>query len=219
MDQSHLDKLLSPDYMIELICGVHKFIDRHIREFPDRAFAPCNLETPLGLKHLVAVDLLAERIFMDLISRKFRKQVVEIYGEESLGQNPDLSKETRTCILVDIIDGTDLLERDFSNWCSAVTVFNPQQRRIEGAFVSLRTERGRFLYFATKNSKAFKKRLHVASRSEEPQELAGPNRTRRLRDASMCVYAQKSRNLLEVLALHEKPRLVQWLKEISGSEE
>src|SRR6266705_2467417 len=189
MNQNELDELLSPDYMMEQIRVVYEFLEDHIRNFPDKSFTTQYIKTKVGLKPLLVVDLLAEHFFMSCVARRFGPDMVEIYGEESLALNPDLRQETRTCILIDMVDGTDLLERDFSNWCSAIVVFSPQERRIEGSFVFLKSEKGRYLYY-TKDTRTFKKRFNIAPNSvrsmdetyrwELPIPLKGPAKERTL---------------------------------------
>jgi fructose-1,6-bisphosphatase/inositol monophosphatase family enzyme len=150
---------------------------------------------------------------------------VLVLGEESLyKEGSDLRNESRTCVLIDMIDGTDLLQRGFSNWCSAVVVFEPAKKQIKAAFVAL-SSRAPYLYFATQEkagafkkplvddrptkNRRYKKKRHTST----PIPLAGPTSDRLLRDASICVYAQKNKNFLELLALGRKRKLVSWLEQ------
>lgn len=157
---------------------------------------------------MAVVDAQAELGFIDAVTTRFGGRIVRVVGEESLYEGVDLQNEERTCILIDMIDGTDLLKRGFSNWCSAIVVFEPRIREIKGAFVALPFD---YLYFATKEG-AFKKRLSEVD-MQSPDRLMVPNRVTDLRDASVCLYAQKSGNFRGLLALNEKNRFVSWLEE------
>jgi fructose-1,6-bisphosphatase/inositol monophosphatase family enzyme len=222
MNEAGLKELLSPDYMMDQLRVVYEMMESHIRDFPQLAFQPHYQQHSDGsVKALLSIDLLAERFFMNCIARKFGPDKVAIYGEESLATDPDLRSESRICILIDIVDGTDLLERDFSNWCSAIVVFEPQQRKILGSFVHLRSERGQYLYYTTRDSRVYKKPMLLTGKSLEPQRrsrweqvtpLRGPAQGRELKDASVCVYGQKSSSLLSLLSWNEREKLLSWLK-------
>lgn len=216
MNPDQLQELLSPDYMIKAILEVHRFIRLHIRRFPPEvAFKTYFVKTKKGLKPLAAVDLLAERLFMNRIGAKFGKDTVGIWGEEFLDEGIDLRSEMRICILIDMIDGTDLLRRNFSNWCSAIVVFNPEIVEIEGAFVALPSDS---LYFATKTSPASKVLLRE-SKADRPMPLKGPAKERDLKHAGVCLYGQKAASFLELLAINRREKFIEWLKEIAKSDE
>jgi len=215
LKKDQLDILLSPDHIIDGILKIHRSIRRYIRQSPKLAFKPMWLGTNGKLKLLAPVDLLAERMFMDALMTRFGKDNIFVIGEESLSKGVDLSSETRMSVLIDMIDGTDLLQRGFSNWCSAITFFQPNEKKIKGAFVALPSD---YIYYATDDrSGAYKKRL---SQKKEEQEvkLAGPLRTRKLRDASVCMYSQKSESLLKLLSLNNQKRFIKWLSEITETE-
>src|SRR2546429_554260 len=90
-------------------------------------------------KPLVAVDLTAERSATRRLRNKLRRYAPIIRGEESLHASEwDLGEETRLTILLDMVDGTDLLKRGLSNWCSAIVFYH--QGRIVAAFVGLPNE-------------------------------------------------------------------------------
>jgi hypothetical protein len=97
-----LRTLLSPDYMIKEVVEVHRLIRRHIREAPDKAFK--TYWDPTSRKFLVAVDLLAEQLFINAVTARCGHENVRVDGEESLNENLNLQQETRTCVLVDMID-------------------------------------------------------------------------------------------------------------------
>jgi fructose-1,6-bisphosphatase/inositol monophosphatase family enzyme len=83
-------------------------------------------------KTLLTVDLVAERD----AERELRDNLhlepdhLVFLGEEQLSiRQEDLTKEEKLVVLVDMVDGTDLLERGLSNWCSAMVFFDPQGKR------------------------------------------------------------------------------------------
>ncbi len=225
-----LDTISSPDYIIRRTMEVHESILATVNEqSPEQAFA--RIWTPRGheKRAIAAVDLIAEWSFRTLVAKDFdgEKNVV-VLGEESIQTETDLSNETRICMLVDMIDGTDLLERGFSNWCSAIAVFRVRpQNRIEGAFVVRRSERhysGAAVYYATSASPGAFMREISRDRGGRLQmgeqiALSGPekNKNKRLQDASVCTYVQRSNKILRLLELSEKhpqmySRLVAWLR-------
>lgn len=214
MNRTQVKELLAPEYVTKLILKVHRGIRRNIRELPVESFKPYWFETATGKKQLAVVDLMAERAFIEAVTSKFHSDTVRVIGEESLyKEESDLKEETRTCLLIDMIDGTDLLQRGFSNWCSAIVVFEPKRKEITGAFIAV-SGRSPYLYFATKDKPgAFKKRLSEDAKNEYPEQLKGPAKERELRDASVCLYAQKSENFLKLLSLNQNVKFVSWLKE------
>ena len=105
------------------------------------------------MKPLAAVDLMAERSFKGCLTHDLEARNIFVVGEESL-DSADLRQEKRICVLVDMIDGTDLLQRGFSNWCSAVVIFDPSGTppKILASFVAIK---GEAMYFANQHG-AFK---------------------------------------------------------------
>ena len=217
MSQDILDVLLSPEYMIRNVLEVHKSIDESVRVLPELAFAERRL--PEG-KSLSLVDSEAEFKFQKLITGEFGGDRVLVLGEESIRPNLDLRNETRTCLLVDMIDGTDLLERGFSNWCSAIVIFTPREMRIEGAYVVQRSDFMDVAYYATRHLASAFKREVTRNADGDPIlgrsiELKGPVKAkdRSLRDAAVCMYGQRSNSLLGLLELSKKQEFITWLRE------
>lgn len=207
---------LPPDYIIQRVLEIHRSMRRKIKQDPELAFKPYWFKTNGKSKHLVAVDLLAERAFIDDLTRKFGSENIRVIGEECLSESIDLTNETRTTVLIDMIDGTDLLQRGFSNWCSAITVFQPSEKKIKEAFVALPSEN---LYYATVSKfGAYKKRLSWSKKNKEiPLRRLSCNRA--LKDASVCMYVQKSSNLLKLLSLGLHKPFMTWLEKITKIEQ
>ncbi|MBI3327308.1 MAG: hypothetical protein HYZ81_11480 [Nitrospinae bacterium] len=214
MQPEQLQLLLSPDYITKCMLKVHRYIRRMIRHNADLAFTPIWFTVNGGSKALTRVDLHAEEMFIDTVTTRFGEENIRVIGEESLLKSIDLAHEDRLTVLIDMIDGTDLLERNFSNWCSAIILFYPMTNTIEGAFVALPND---YLYFATRLSGAYKKRL--TDTAESPAvPLRIPQRTTLLQNASICMYGQKSGNLLELISLQKREHFVNWLSTISTIE-
>jgi fructose-1,6-bisphosphatase/inositol monophosphatase family enzyme len=208
-----LSDLLSPHFMVKQILPVHNAIYKHIRDLPKESFNSYFVPSGSGLKQLAMIDLIAERAFISAVTAKFGNTSVRMVGEESLN-DVNLENETRTCVLIDMIDGTDLLQRNFANWCSAIVVFKPQERDILAAYVAIpRTslsETG-YLYYATKAPGAYKIPLR-SSDAAAPIPLDCAVRGRTLRDASVCMYSQKNANFESLLSLSRKRKLAAWLR-------
>ncbi len=149
---------------------------------------------PGGRKRALVIDLIAESSFKKYL-RTWRNGLfrdIAFYGEERLrDRDLNLSEANGLCVLVDAIDGTDLLERGLSNWCCASVFFKPTEepgRRIQAAFVGLPNGR---VYYATHESVV----AFVETRSTKPHRaVAGPSGIKRLLDASLCFYGQKAEN-------------------------
>jgi len=212
MDASQLETLLSPDYISKEIIEVHRWIYQVIENTP-APFGTYWLNKGKSHKPLAVVDLQAEQLFMLRVTKRFGKNSVKIIGEETPDSELDLRHEKRICVLIDMIDGTDLFERGLSNWCSAVVVFDPSGPEILGAFVAvppIPPSRSGFLYYAT-SAGAFKTALSENAKDPSRIPLANLDADRRLADATFCLNGQKSSALLRLLALGKHEKLMAWL--------
>lgn len=199
--------------VIEQITAVQWWIENYIANSKAGAFWPLYwISTGGRPKPLTPVDLLAERKFEEAICGRFD---VSFFGEERLHSATSLEDETKPCCLVDMIDGTDLLERGFSNWCSAVLFFDPKQRLIHSAYVIIPNT---CAYYATGHG-AFVQDLKRPPEgygppivSGDPRPLFIEGKERGLKDASVCAYTQKPGNLFEFLVLAQGANFMSWLK-------
>lgn len=211
-----ISELLSPTFISKAANTIQKYVAKQIASDKHNAFKPTTIGTGPHKKTMALVDISAEQLFKTLIDQRFGNDRVYVLGEESLEGSPDLTNEARTCILVDMVDGTDLLQKGFSNWCSAMVVFSPADKRIDGAFIALRGEMGNWLYYATrKQAGAFKIQLRDNQRGTKRIKLSGPDTERELTDASVCMYAQKSfavRNLAQMRGT----AIVEWLSKVDA---
>ncbi|TAL05008.1 MAG: hypothetical protein EPO07_04315 [Verrucomicrobia bacterium] len=151
-------------------------------------------------KPALRVDVNAEDSFKRELHKyqggRFKK--VKVYGEESLRSTDlDLSLKKELAVLVDAVDGTDLVERGFSNWCSAAVFFDPRNqpgKKLVAAFVGVAVDESPAdVYFATSESPdAF------VRRNSDNNKLAGLSKVKSLKEASICFYGQKADNYLSV---------------------
>lgn len=141
-------------------------------------------------KPALRIDVYAEQFFRQAFARYKRRRFakVRIWGEESLENTElDLSSEGDAIVIVDAVDGTDLLERDLGNWCSAAVLFDPSRvagNKILGAFVALPSDE---VYFAV----ADKEGVFVKHGAAKPISVRGPSAIRNLEMASIYFYGQK----------------------------
>ena len=144
----------------------------------------------------------ARMTLFKLITKQFTyKNALKVWGEESINERPslDLSTETHTIALLDMIDGTDLVNRGLGNWCSAMAFFYPPDKQILAAIVGLSNEE---IYYARAGqsprrallrSKGFRHR----TQGDDP-EVGVPSKVPDLEYASICFYGQKAKNLLSL---------------------
>jgi hypothetical protein len=163
--------------------------------YPEEAFR----ETEIDGKKALVVDALAEAQFK--VALGDRCYYVEAVGEESLGKKvpPDKALDLRgkegIHALVDMIDGTDLLERGLSNWCSAGCFFEPRGNpgsQILASFV--RVTSGEFYY----STSAMEDVMIKPTPRRDPVAVAGCSSVTSLENASVCFYGQKAENLCSI---------------------
>lgn len=200
-----LKLLQSPEYMGTTILRIQQDLYEDIRHIPKRARTRMNIEE--SKKTLTYVDAKAEFSFAKEINKHFGEDRVSIFGEESIAHRGNLANESRICILVDMVDGTDLFERGFYNWCSAVVVFSPSNRKIIASFV---VQPGLYpgittIYYAdqvqskaidvsglSKNKELIGSNERVLACSQDEKDLP-------LSAARICAYAQNPRSIRELL--------------------
>ena len=161
----------------------------------DPATALERLEIGTRRKVALRIDSSGEDILKDCVKGKHRSfREIDFMGEESLKDTAlDLTDEAKICALMDAVDGTDLVERGFGNWCSDVVFFAPAEppgKRILGSVVTLPSG---CTYFARRDLEGA---FVVRRRRKTPQLLKSISSCTALRDASICFYGQKIGNLL-----------------------
>ena len=168
-------------------------------QFALQRMTPICPETGKQLKECLRVDNFAENTFSNSAHHAFPGIVV--HGEERLNDDDlDLSQERNTLCLVDAVDGTDLLERNLSNWCCAAILYTPSNqpgKRIGACAVGLWD--GSVYIAADDNSQVFVKYNRLGHsgnvRSDEWSPIREMQEPRKLEDASICFYGQKVENL------------------------
>jgi len=140
-----------------------------------------------------AIDLSLELRVKTLLWTLFENELGMVVGEESLSDpDMDLRDYDKTVALLDVIDGTDLLVRDLSNWCSAIAFFQPNPPQILATFIADALGR---IYFATKSEDGAY--MLPPQRDIDPIVLQ-PSSTQRISDSFLCFYGQKQANMLSV---------------------
>jgi fructose-1,6-bisphosphatase/inositol monophosphatase family enzyme len=141
---------------------------------------------------------------------------VRVLGEETpMAADVDLGRETRPVVVMDMIDGTDLLTREMGNWCSAMVVVHPPGAEIVGAWIGLPLgDRFKLYGAARSHAGAFVLTYEILpTRSglryvllEDPRRAVVPLRPRPHRPpggrpldgASVCFYGQKRSRLMHL---------------------
>jgi fructose-1,6-bisphosphatase/inositol monophosphatase family enzyme len=182
-------------------------IRHQITNDPNRAFTPMTS----GPKHkkLISVDHFAETLAANLLSKKLKRYAPKILGEESLNDaSLDLSDEKSLCVLLDMLDGSDLAERGFSNWCSAMVFFLPSKKKILAAFIAMPDDD--LIYFARHDVHgAFKCKMNE---HDTIIPVIGPSSVITLADASLSFYGQKSSSFC---SLYKESTLMNHLYELN----
>ena len=179
---------------IYTVHGVLSDIWDSVERDPEFSFARVDLKG----KHALLVDVYAEKHFGKTLARYHggRFSHIKLLGEERLADpHLDLTGEKGIYVLIDALDGTDLLERRLSSWCSAAIFFEPSGepgRRILGAFVGLPNKD---IYYSTSDRPGVFVRP-AGRQSERP--VRGTTGATSLLEASLCFYGQKLDNLRSI---------------------
>ena len=139
------------------------------------------------------IDQIAEELFCEMIQIWGKNQGLNIkpIGEETINEDPNYQDYDGIVVLGDLVDGTDLLVRGLSNWCSACTFYYPPIPKILAAFVA---DSNGEVYFALDNSTSQK----FDPRDNSRRKLNGPSRVTKLEEATICFYGQKLSNLKSI---------------------
>jgi len=135
---------------------------------------------------------------------------INVAGEESIIERDNFTGREGVYALADMIDGTDLLERNLSNWCSAVVFFCPRRKegnRIVAACVGVPSGK---IYFAHEDRPGAFFKLP----DEQTRPVGGRSTIKKLNQASLCFYGQKVSRLKQIsdlplldhLATQPKPK-------------
>lgn len=147
-------------------------------------------------KSALRIDLVAEDSFATHLRtfRKGRFKYINVFGEERRGS---ISTARSLCALLDVVDGTDLLERGFGNWCAAILFYDPNRppgSRIPLAFIALAEPRVRIYHARCESNNAW------VTEGKKTTEVRGPTSVRSLAEASICFYGQKASRMARFAA-------------------
>lgn len=179
---------------------------------PNNAFTRVEIGEPP--KKALRVDIGAEDTFARALHRYQQHNFsgINVYGEERLRDaNLDLTSEQNTCVLVDALDGTDLLERGIGNWCSASVFFcpaNPPGEQIRAAVVGLPT--GEVYYASADLQDAW------VREGDNIRVVKGCSGVKSLRRASICYYGQKLTNYMSLYTSGAARKLSKHLNSKAG---
>lgn len=101
-------------------------------------------------------------------------------------------KDDGIVVLVDMVDGTDLVMRELSNWCSAVVFYRCDTGETLAAAVG--DAFGRIFYATKSGSEAY-----VRVPEGEIRRVKGPSSVTELQRAAICFYGQKTGNFNSVV--------------------
>lgn len=168
-------------------------------------------------KEMLSCDRDAERNCRKALEPAAKKENinVEVLGEESLWDSDIVRtrKNRAYMVLLDMVDGSDLLERHFGNWCAAAVIFKPSQNRIVASVVQdssnnlyIATSRGAFFQEARTNYTNVDGKLRCSIDFNEAKPLKGPRppfvplEPQKVdnRFASICFYAQKTGHFVQL---------------------
>jgi len=191
-------KLRNADLM-EVAVGATKAVKRVIESRltgePSLRFQKGYLEEEDGkAKPLLRLDTLAEDTCRAYFSEHL-KDDVRVVGEESLVAA--LKTDSPILALVDMIDGTDLMEMGVALWCSALVLYGIEDRTILGAIVAFSNGE---IYLASRDEAATYvfRRPYDPAHAFDSEKLKGPSDARELRHARVCFYGQKADRLVSI---------------------
>ena len=140
-------------------------------------------------------DSIAEEWIRNDIKAKF-SEPIDVYGEEDPRlPTANFTSSATTVLLVDMVDGSDLLMNGLGNWCSAVVAFSPLKKKILAVVVA---HSNGDRYCATQDSAFVEKPIERASREirRRKVDLAVNQNVKGMSGARVCCYGQKWKRVL-----------------------
>jgi fructose-1,6-bisphosphatase/inositol monophosphatase family enzyme len=170
-------------------------------------------------KEMLDVDKDAEDACRYFLTQHFGDDEIRVLGEETLWKYRDLDLSRQRCLgyeendfeivdgpehritaVLDMVDGSDLVERDLGNWCSAMVIFRPNPKPI--ILCSLIQNADDRIYGADSVGT-----FTISPNGDPAESLRGPE-VRRLaksvldrdlpvetKQIAICFYGQKQKNL------------------------
>jgi hypothetical protein len=193
-------------------------------------------------KELLNLDLAAEEVCGEILETELGGPTeIRVLGEETLCHFPDLDlrrerlhgwgdkaqvvlePETRLTAIVDMVDGSDLIERDLGNWCSALIFFKPgPPARILLSMIKNANGKiygadsyGPFRIFPERKDHEEEFRFYEGLEGLEVRSLESPDKTDKRKivprtetdQIAICFYGQKVGHFTTI-----PPRLFEWMK-------
>lgn len=217
LDIHKKDTLISQKFIIEnIIIENFKMMSSMIDDPHENAFE----EVEINGKSMTWIDLCAERDTQRRLYTEFDRSNLKVIGEETIMRegDTDISDLKRNVVVLDMIDGTDLLEKSLGNWCSAIVILDPTEPKIIGSFVALSD----CVYYTTENTNGvykcsienrFDPNNSVNIIVDETVSIDGVNQGISLRDASICTYGQKGSSLAGIFERCDCSDRIQWLRD------
>jgi len=169
-----------------------------IKDNPQNAFDPYH--SAVTGKCFLNIDKYSEDTFR-VLTRKYFRDKITYYGEESF-RNPSLDLAAKVnddiVAIMDMVDGTDLVVRNLSNWCSAVVFFSTKEEKILASLVGFPSRRV-YCYCPSFNKGAFYVQKLGTSKglTSEVTYLEDLNgKSKDLMNSTICFYGQKLKKLL-----------------------
>lgn len=148
----------------------------------------------------LGIDDYGRNLVLAELALNFGDSVI-VYGEEE-EETPGkrFAERNKIVAIVDPVDGTDLLARDFSNWCCAMIFFNPKQKKIICSVVG---HASGDIYYANETGAFVRPRYAEAARNRDKKLYRDTSEDIPLRNAAFCYYGQKPKSFLS-LAGHDQ---------------
>ena len=174
------------DLIVKTACRTIRIIQRGIAADcvadPETAFDRISFDS--WKKRLATIDLVAQVVAARRLRDSLKGYDLVIIGEENLrSPDLDLTNKEGLVVLMDMIDGTDLLERDLSNWCSALIFYSPLEKKILASFVGIPNDG---VYYALDGTDGAFKRSFLGH--HKTRRVRGLSSISNLETASACTY-------------------------------
>jgi fructose-1,6-bisphosphatase/inositol monophosphatase family enzyme len=145
----------------------------------------------------LAIDQYARSFALTALKLNFGDNIV-IYGEEEEDQpGKHFAELNKVVAIIDPVDGTDLLARDFSNWVSAMIFFIPKQKQIISAVIG---HASGDIYYASEVGAFIRPRAAAKAKKKNRDRklLCNSEKIIKLCNSALCFYGQKPKNFLSM---------------------
>jgi fructose-1,6-bisphosphatase/inositol monophosphatase family enzyme len=178
---------------IEASYAVRRVVKELLYLTPGRALEPTMSKDQKGrTKTVLYVDKQAENKCAAFLTNRIGEDKLLVLGEESIWQQPnlDLTGETRIVAILDMIDGSDLVEKELGNWCSAIVFF--QATPVPKILCSVVQDASGKIYFAQSDGAYV-----IVKKTSKPVKMSKPT-VPPLHKMSICFYGQKVKILANI---------------------